>query len=79
MRQCALILIDAKPLTVIDALHLFSQFTSMLDLIKPELGERGISFTEIPGNTLGGRRRGRTCQADRGGCAVLAGVSDFFF
>jgi SNF2 family DNA or RNA helicase len=30
---------------------LFSQFTSMLDLIKPELGERGISFTEIRGST----------------------------
>jgi superfamily II DNA or RNA helicase len=30
---------------------LFSQFTSMLDLIKPELGERGIAFTEIRGST----------------------------
>ncbi len=29
----------------------FSQFTSMLDLIKPELGGRGIDFTEIRGKT----------------------------
>ena len=30
---------------------LFSQFTSMLDLIKPVLGEAGIAFTEIRGDT----------------------------
>jgi superfamily II DNA or RNA helicase len=30
---------------------LFSQFTSMLDLIKPELNERGIIFSEIRGTT----------------------------
>ena len=30
---------------------LFSQFTSMLDLIKPELNQRGISFSEIRGLT----------------------------
>jgi superfamily II DNA or RNA helicase len=30
---------------------LFSQFTSMLDLIKPELSERGITFSEIRGLT----------------------------
>ena len=30
---------------------LFSQFTSMLDLIKPELEQRGISFAEIRGST----------------------------
>jgi superfamily II DNA or RNA helicase len=30
---------------------LFSQFTSMLDLIKPELEERGIEYVEIRGTT----------------------------
>jgi SNF2 family DNA or RNA helicase len=30
---------------------LFSQFTSMLDLIKPALGERGIDFVELRGDT----------------------------
>ncbi|WP_349596575.1 DEAD/DEAH box helicase [Azospirillum argentinense] len=30
---------------------LFSQFTSMLDLIKPELKERGIAFAELTGAT----------------------------
>jgi superfamily II DNA or RNA helicase len=30
---------------------LFSQFTSMLDLIKPELNQRGITFSEIRGLT----------------------------
>ncbi len=30
---------------------LFSQFTSMLDLIKPELGQRNINFFEIRGTT----------------------------
>jgi len=30
---------------------LFSQFTSMLDLIKPALGEAGIEFVELRGNT----------------------------
>ena len=30
---------------------LFSQFTSMLDLIKPELSQRGIAFSEIRGST----------------------------
>ncbi|HYD26418.1 SNF2-related protein [Brevundimonas sp.] len=30
---------------------LFSQFTSMLDLIKPELEERGIPFVELTGDT----------------------------
>jgi superfamily II DNA or RNA helicase len=30
---------------------LFSQFTSMLDLIKPELNQRDIAFTEIRGTT----------------------------
>lgn len=30
---------------------LFSQFTSMLDLIKPELVERGIAFVELTGDT----------------------------
>ncbi len=30
---------------------LFSQFTSMLDLIKPELGKHGIAFSEIRGST----------------------------
>lgn len=30
---------------------LFSQFTSMLDLIKPELVRRGISFVELRGDT----------------------------
>lgn len=31
---------------------LFSQFTSMLDLIKPELDKVGIEFVELRGNTL---------------------------
>jgi len=31
---------------------LFSQFTSMLDLIKPELAQAGIDFVELRGNTL---------------------------
>jgi len=31
---------------------LFSQFTSMLDLIKPELGKRRIPFVEIRGSTV---------------------------
>jgi SNF2 family DNA or RNA helicase len=30
---------------------LFSQFTSMLDLVKPALGERGIDFVELRGDT----------------------------
>lgn len=30
---------------------LFSQFTSMLDLIKPELASRGVAFVEIRGST----------------------------
>jgi len=30
---------------------LFSQFTSMLDLIKPALGEAGIEFVELRGDT----------------------------
>jgi SNF2 family DNA or RNA helicase len=30
---------------------LFSQFTSMLDLIKPRLGEAGIAFAELRGDT----------------------------
>ena len=30
---------------------LFSQFTSMLDLIKPALGETGIDFVELRGDT----------------------------
>ena len=30
---------------------LFSQFTSMLDLIKPALGETGIEFVELRGDT----------------------------
>jgi len=30
---------------------LFSQFTSMLDLIKPRLAESGISFVELRGDT----------------------------
>jgi superfamily II DNA or RNA helicase len=31
---------------------LFSQFTSMLDLIKPELAQAGIEFVELRGDTL---------------------------
>jgi len=30
---------------------LFSQFTSMLDLVRPELSQRGITFSEIRGST----------------------------
>ncbi len=30
---------------------LFSQFTSMLDLIKPRLAEAGIGFVELRGDT----------------------------
>jgi SNF2 family DNA or RNA helicase len=44
-------------------LILFSQFTSMLDLIKPELEQRGVAFTEIRGSTKDRRSPVKAFQA----------------
>jgi SNF2 family DNA or RNA helicase len=47
-------LMDMVPALVEDGrrILLFSQFTSMLDLIKPELVRAGIAFAELRGNTI---------------------------
>ena len=51
---------------------LFSQFTSMLDLIKPELNQRGITFSEIRGAT---KDRLAPVQAFQSGAVPLILVS----
>ena len=48
---------------------LFSQFTSMLDLIKPALAEAGIDFVEMRGDTRDRAAPGRAL-SERQGAAV---------